>query len=58
MISEGLDTAVADQGSKKAFKTRIGLIKHSYEILGAALKEYATNTSGVSQVVHRASGAR
>jgi hypothetical protein len=46
VISKRLDAAVADRGSKKAFKTRINLIKTSYEDLGAALEAYVTNTNG------------
>jgi len=44
LISEGIEAAVGDEGSKKAFKKRVSLVKDSYTKLGDALALYATAT--------------
>ncbi|KIK78495.1 hypothetical protein PAXRUDRAFT_834527 [Paxillus rubicundulus Ve08.2h10] len=47
LIYDGIEAAIGDEGSKKAFQRRVSLVKDSYTKLGDALSLYATtiNTS-------------
>ncbi|KAF9226019.1 hypothetical protein BS17DRAFT_867367 [Gyrodon lividus] len=49
LIYEGIEAAVGDEGSKKAFKRRVALIKDSYTKLGSALALYATTTASTAK---------
>ncbi|KIJ46159.1 hypothetical protein M422DRAFT_250194 [Sphaerobolus stellatus SS14] len=54
IIRELLDAAVGDEGSKKAFKLRVDLVKKSYEPLQQGMREYATSVRSFTEDTQRA----